>query len=464
MGLKQNWIALCLVSASIWIGSNLAGQVGGQVGGQAGGQLGPNPGNQVAPANMRPGLRPGRPDFGGQLNVIAPVFPQDFQQNTFAPVGGSASVDRSFQVPPTPQLQVEQASAYVRIKDITDIEGVRGFVVEGLGLVTGLAGTGGGGTLTRETLANLLEHDGLRLPPAVRAAIRNDNQFPTTSVSVVWVRAELPPFAYIGQDVDVTVSIVDDATSLQDGVLRQTFLYGLDNQKYIVASGNVSLGGFGAKGQAASVQKNSLTVGRIPNGGVVEQVIPYEEKIGERGYFTLQLRDKDMQTALEIAKTINRQFPQRAEVVGPREIVVRVPPNARPNVVNEFVNYVLEQRVRPSNNAKVVINERNGTIVVGAEVRLSQVAIKHGNITISTVENPQVSQPNPLAGGDTVVLPRTNVNVNEEQGTLNVLNSSSSLIDLVNSLNALGVTPKELSAILQELKRSGHLHAELLID
>lgn len=365
---------------------------------------------------------------------------------------------------PQPNIRMVAPPFSVRIKDITEIEGVRGNTITGLGLVVGLAGTGGQNPATREALLNVFENLGLRSTPQFRAAIANNQQVSTANISFVYVTAELPPFAYRGQKLDVTVSIADDATSLENGRLVLTYLRGVDEKEYALAGGSISLSGFGASGQAASVQKNALSSGRIPDGAVVEETLECEKKIGSEGYLRLMLRNRDMKTANRVAQAINQRFRNVAVVEDSRSIYVNVPNTRSPNVISQFVAEIQELRVTPDNRAKVIINERNGTIVIGEAVRLSRVAIKHGSITISTVESPQVSQPAPLSDGQTVVVPRTDLNVDETQTPLNIVEPTTSLADLVNALNSLGVTPRELSSILQELKRAGSLHGELTLD
>ena len=351
----------------------------------------------------------------------------------------------------------------VRIKDIVDIEGIRGNKIEGLGLVIGLRGTGGKHPKTRQFAFNLFENLGLRAPPEIRAAIRDDIQFNTESMSVVHVSAELPPFAYSGQKIDVSVAVMDGASSLQDGKLVLTSLSGIDDKVYALASGPISIGGFGASGAAASVQKNALTQGRIPSGATVEQTIcPF--KLGKNGFIKLHLRNADIETATRVANAINQFARNSAEVVNQRTVRVAVPRTSNQNEIFRHIAKIQALRVKPDSNARIVIDERSGTIVVGEEVRMSRVGIKYGNLTVTTAETPQVSQPAPFSRGQTSIVPRTELKVFEDKNALNILSPTETLVDLANSLNALGVSARELSTILQKIKSAGQLHGELIIE
>ena len=363
-----------------------------------------------------------------------------------------------------PRVQPTRRPLRVRIKDITDIEGIRVNKITGFGLVVGLNGTGGDTPDTRQFALNVLENYAMRTGPDIREAIRNNTQFRTDNVSVVVVSAELPAFPYPGQKIDVSVSIFDNGTSLQDGKLMTTALTGYDGKVYAVADGAISLGaGFGASGNAASVQKNALTTGRIPGGAIVEEKL-CEQKLGVNGFVNLFLRNADLETAIRVAKVVNEKFPEAAKVQNQRTIQIRVPNKLNQNQIHEYLAKIRSLSVTPDSSAKVVINERNGTIIVGENVRLSRIGIKFGNITVTTAESPQVSQPAPFSRGQTQVVPKTNLQVFEDRNALNVIDASQTLVDLAESLNALGVTAKEMSAILQEIKSAGQLHGELIFD
>ncbi len=349
-------------------------------------------------------------------------------------------------------------SAEVRVKDITSVAGVRTNQLVGMGLVTGLQGTGGKNPETRQFALNMLQRFGLRADPTVRAQLRNDSKLKTDSLSVVVVTAELPAFAKKGSTIDVTVSTFDDASSLQGGHLIMTPLIAVNEQVYAVASGPVSIGGFSFEGQAGSVQKNHPTSGRITGGATVEQETC--TPIGQDGIVRLLLQEADYETASRIAQSINLLHPESARVSDAGTVAVFIPASHQFDVPN-FLSLIGQLPVRPDVKAKVVINERTGTVVIGANVRLSPVLITHANLSVITAESPQVSQPAPFSQGDTVVVPRTDLEVIEEKRPVNVIEETATAGDLARALNALGVTPRDLSSIFQQLKASGALHAEL---
>jgi flagellar P-ring protein precursor FlgI len=276
---------------------------------------------------------------------------------------------------------------------------------------------------------------------------------------MVMVTAELPPFSRKGSTIDVTVSALD-AQSLQGGVLLPTPIDGLDGQTYAVAQGSLTIGGFGASGQAASATKNQLNVGRIPDGAIVER-----EALGEfhcNGLLRLLLRSPDHATAYAITKAINDKHPKTAATRDSGTIQVCVPDARMADIVG-FVGEIGLLEVTPDAPARVVINERTGTIVAGENVKISTVAVSHGNLQITTTETPQVSQPLPFSGGETVVVPRTTVDVEEQGGKMEILNKSATVADVARALNALGATPRDLISIFQNLKQAGALHAELVM-
>lgn len=351
---------------------------------------------------------------------------------------------------------VQPAQADVRIKDITTIEGVRTNKLTGMGLVTGLDGTGGRSPVTREFALNMLQRFGLRADPLQRLAIRNDARQRTDNLSVVTVTAELPIFAKRGSQIGVMVSAFDDAESLQGGVLINTPLFGVDNQVYALASGPVSVGGFSFEGQAASVQKNHPTTGR--SQAVVEQEVPFV--YGQLDCIHLLIRQPDFETARRISDAINHVISGSAITLDAGTVKVQVPPSRRFDPAG-FTAMVQSLRVDPDIDAKVIVNERTGTVVVGENVRLAKVAITHANLSVVTGESPEVAQPAPFSRGRTTVVPRTELDVVEEKEPITVLDEPATVGDLARALNALGVTPRDLSAIFQMLRESGALHAEL---
>ncbi|MGE0377908.1 MAG: flagellar basal body P-ring protein FlgI, partial [Planctomycetaceae bacterium] len=338
------------------------------------------------------------------------------------------------------------------------VSGVRENQLTGVGLVTGLNGTGGKNPETRQMALNLLQRFGLRADPLVRAQLRNDTRFKTENMAVVMVTADLPAFARKGSRLDVTVSTMDDASNLQGGILVMTPLVAVDGEVYATAAGALSTGGFSASGQAASVQKNHPTVGRIANGATVERETC--TPIGLDGHIQLLLQDPDYETASRIGHAISIAYGVVARVVDAGTVDVLIPPEFQADVPN-YLSLLGQLTVRPDAKARVIINERTGTVVIGENVRLSASLVAHANLTIVTAESPEVSQPAPFSEGETTEVPRTDIQVNEEKRQLSLLDRTATVGDLAAALNALGVTPRDLSSIFQHLKDSGALHAEL---
>ena len=350
------------------------------------------------------------------------------------------------------------AGADVRVKDITDLQGARNNQLYGLGLVVGLQGTGSKSLFTQQVAVDVLQK--LYVGSKITAETQTDNVFKSENISVVMVTTEIGPFARCGSRIDITVSVYDDAKSLQGGTLLLTPLRGVDGEVYAVAQGAVSIGGFAASGAAASVQKNHPTVGRIPSGAIVEH-----EARGEilcNGQLRLLLKEPDYATAQAIANVIGEKFPGTAATLDAGTVQVRVPPEYVNDVVL-FVSGIGALEVTPDVPARVVISERTGAVVAGSQVKISTVAIAQGNLVISTTEEPEVSQPAQFSKGRTTVVPRTNVGVKEQAGTLKVVPQTVTVTELARALNALGATPRDLILIFQLLKQAGALHAELVI-
>ncbi len=347
------------------------------------------------------------------------------------------------------------AEASSRIKDIVDVEGVRDNLLVGYGLVVGLNGTGDtlrNAPFTQQSLTAMLERLGVNT---------RGSQIKTANVAAVMVSANLPPFAPQGTRIDVTVSALGDATNLQGGVLLVTPLMGADGQVYAVSQGSVATGGFSAKGDASSVVRGVPTNGRIANGAVVEREIDF--KLADLKTLRLSLRNPDLTTSQRVASAINTFLGNAAAVANnPTTVQLTVPPSYAGNVVNLLTD-IEQLRVEPDLAARVVIDESSGVIVMGQDVRVSKVAIAQGNLTISVTETPQVSQPAPFSNtGQTVVVPRTSVNVEESKGRkLAMVDGSISLKELVDGLNALGVSPRDMITILQAIKAAGALQAEI---
>ncbi len=347
------------------------------------------------------------------------------------------------------------AAQQVRIKDIADVEGVRDNQLVGYGLVVGLNGTGDrlrSAVFTRQSLVGMLERLGVNTRD-------NERQLDTRNVAAVMVTANLPPFARPGSRIDISVSALGDATNLTGGTLLVTPLLGADGEVYAVAQGAIATGAISARGAGASVTRGVPTSGRIANGAIVEREVPFQ--LASRDRIRLALRNPDLTTARRIAAAINGSM--RGDVAQASDSrTVTVALGGRSPV--EFLSRIEQLRVEPDQVARVVIDEASGTIVMGANVRVSTVAIAQGNLTIRVTETPQVSQPNAFGQGETVVVPRTNIEVDDQrERRLGIVPQSVTLQDLVRNLNSLGVGPRDMITILQAIKAAGALQAELEI-
>jgi flagellar P-ring protein precursor FlgI len=342
-----------------------------------------------------------------------------------------------------------------RLKDLMEVEGVRGNYLVGYGVVVGLKGTGDGDQtkFTVQSVVNMLEKFGVRVPK---------EQVKLKNAAAVMVTAYLPPNVKPGQRIDVQVSAIGDAKSLQGGTLLLTPLIGPDGQVYAVAQGPVSIGGFAAGGAGAQVAVNHPTVGRVPNGAIVEREVPAGD-LNSLDRLTLSLRTADFTTAQRVAEALNQYLRGNyAKAVDMKTIELEVPKNYRGRVV-PLLAEIGNLEVRPDIPARVVIDERTGTVVIGENVRISKVAVAHGNLSVEVRETPQVVQPFPFGQGETVVVPRTEVKAKEEKARIVVLEEGATLGELVRALNAVGATARELIAVLQAIKEAGALHAELVI-
>ncbi len=350
-------------------------------------------------------------------------------------------------------LAVTSAHATSRIKDLANIEGVRQNQLIGYGLVVGLNGTGD--TLnnipfTKQSLQAMLERMGVNIRGA---NIRTGN------VAAVMVTGNLPAFSTQGTRMDVTVSALGDAKSLMGGTLLVTPLLAADGNVYAVAQGSLAIGGFAAQGDAASITRGVPTVGRIANGAIIEREIDFA--LNRLPNVRLALRNADFTTAKRIASAVNDYLGTRsAEPVDPSTVTLSVPAEFKGNVV-ALLTEIEQLQVEPDQAAKIVIDERSGIIVMGRDVRVATVAIAQGNLTITVSEAPQVSQPNPLSRGRTVVVPRTQVGVQEDGKKLAVVKNGVSLQQLVDGLNALGIGPRDMIAILQAIKAAGAIEADI---
>lgn len=353
-----------------------------------------------------------------------------------------------------PPLAAAPAAAQsVRLKDIADVEGVRDNQLVGYGLVVGLAGTGDRlrtAIFTRQSLVGMLERLGVNTRD-------NEAKLDTRNVAAVMVTANLPPFARPGSRIDIAVSALGDASNLMGGTLLVSPMMGADGEVYAVAQGAVATGAVSARGAAGSVTRGVPTSARVANGAIVEREIPYA--LAGRSTVRLSLRNPDLTTARRMAAAVNRAANAPvATATDPRTVVLALA--GRDPVA--FLAEIEQLRVEPDQTARVVIEEASGTIVMGSQVRVSTVAIAQGNLTIRVTETPQVSQPNPLSNGETTVVPRTNIEVDDQaERRVGVLRGGVSLQELVRGLNALGVGPRDLISILQAIKAAGALQSEL---
>ncbi|GAB4353670.1 MAG: flagellar basal body P-ring protein FlgI [Methylohalobius crimeensis] len=345
-----------------------------------------------------------------------------------------------------------------RIKDLAAIAGVRNNQLIGYGLVVGLNGTGDNTTnikFTGQSLRNMLTRLGVNLPPGINLRTKN--------VAAVSVHAVLPPFAKPGQNIDVTVSSLGDADSLRGGSLLMTPLKGVDGQVYAIAQGDLLVGGLSASGRDGSrITVNVPSAGRIPAGATVEQTVP--TPFGDAKYLTLNLHQPDFTTAQHIAGAINRVLgPNTANPLDSASIRVSAPQDPGQKV--SFLSMIENLSVEPGEaSAKVIVNSRTGTVVISRHVRVQPAAVSHGNLVVTIRENPEVSQPEPFSrGGTTQVVPRSDVQIEEEGKHMFVFDPGVSLNELVRAVNQVGAAPSDLVAILEALKSAGALQAEMIV-
>lgn len=345
----------------------------------------------------------------------------------------------------------------IRLKDISRIQTQRSNQLYGVGLVQGLAGTGDGQQfpLTVELLRTVFKN--LNINSAVSLRTKN--------LAAVFITVEIPAFAKNGDKLDVTVASMGDAKSLQGGILLQTPLQGADGQVYAVAQGPISIGGFSAGQGGNRVSKNHPTVGRIPNGAIVEEEIPTNLE-SSPGMITLNLRNDDFGTCVKVAQAINKKLGEGTAIaLDAKSVQIRVPLEFT-NRLPELIAEIETLRVNPDAPARIVINERTGTVVIGANVRILPVAIAHSNLTIDIQKDFLVSQPAPFGprGSETVVVPQNTVKVEETRAEVAEFNAGVTLGELVKALNALRMTARDIVAILQAIKDTGALQGELVIQ
>ncbi len=342
-----------------------------------------------------------------------------------------------------------------RIKDLASVEGVRSNQLIGYGLVVGLPGTGEkNNAFTEQTFRTMLNNFGIKVPDNIKPKIKD--------VAPVAIHADLPPFSKQGQTIDVTVSAIGEAKSLRGGTLLQTFLKGLDGRVYAVAQGSLVVGGLGAEGADGSkVVVNTPTVGRIANGATVEREVPNSFSQGDT--ITFNLNRPDFTTARRLADVVNDLVgPNTAQAMDATSIKVFAPRDPAQRV--SYLSTIENLEVDPaSESAKIIVNSRTGTIVIGSEVKLRPAAISHGGLTVTIAENQQVSQPNPLAGGQTAVTNNSTINVQQDPGRMFKLDTGATLDDLVRAVNQVGVAPGDLMAILEALQQAGAIQGQLVI-
>jgi flagellar P-ring protein FlgI len=341
-----------------------------------------------------------------------------------------------------------------RLKDLARIKGVRNNQLVGYGLVVGLDGTGDKAPFTNQTFRNMMEQFGITLPPGASLGLAN--------VAAVTVTAMLPPFAKSGQEMDITVSSIGNADSLRGGTLLMTPLKGADDQVYAMAQGNLAVGGFGAGGADGSrITVNVPSVGRIPNGATIEREVSSPFTKGDT--ITFNLLRPDFTTARRVVEAINSNLgPDMAYAHDATSVSVRAPRDPSQRV--SFLSILENMNVEPAEEAaKVVINSRTGTIVVGKNVQVTAAAVTHGNLTVTIQENPEVQQPNPFTDADAVVEPNAQIAITQEPARMFQFGPAVTLNQIVQAVNQVGAAPGDVMAVLEALKQAGALRAELIV-
>ncbi|KZK83351.1 Flagellar P-ring protein precursor [Pseudovibrio sp. Ad13] len=354
-------------------------------------------------------------------------------------------------------LSFDSASALVRIKDITDLRGMRSNQLVGYGIVIGLNGSGDtmrNSPFTEQSLQSMLERMGVNV---------RESNLRSRNVAAVVVTAELPPFIGNGARIDVSVGSLGDAASLQGGTLLVTPLMGADGNVYAVAQGSVSVSGFAAAGDAGSLTQGVPTAGSVSNGALIEKTLP--DYFSSLPQLVLELKNPDFKTAVRVTDAINAFSLNRYGLKLASELDYRSVQVQRPAGISSvrFISQIEGLMVQPDTPARVVVDERTGTVVIGQNVRISTVAVTHGNLTVRVSERPEVSQPSPFAQqGETTVVPRTDIDVVQEDGQLQLIGGTD-LQTLVRGLNRIGLKPSGIIAILQAIKQAGALQATLVV-
>lgn len=355
------------------------------------------------------------------------------------------------------QSEIFTAGDSVRVKDIANVQGARPNQISGVGLVVGLPGTGDSQqmAITNTVLENVIQRAN-NFPPSELL-----NQIQSRNVALVMVTAQLPPFMKPGQGVDVTVASLGDAKSITNGVLLQTPMKGADGKTYVVAQGPISTGGFTASANGSSTTKNNVLVGRVPNGGIVEREVPVTV-VDNTGYMYINLVNPDFATASRACDAINRSGLAVATALDAGTVRCYVTSVYRDRIP-ELIARIEQITLRPDHVAKVVIEERTGTIVLGANTRIDPVAISHGKLVVKIETKTNVSQPAPFSNGQTVVTQDSTVKADEDPAHTVLFRSGTTLGTLIRALNDLGVTPREMISIVQDIKSAGALNAQLEI-
>jgi flagellar P-ring protein precursor FlgI len=350
-------------------------------------------------------------------------------------------------------LMVSDAARAERIKEIASIAGVRNNQLIGYGIVVGLDGTGENMPFTTQSMVNMLSRMGVTLPPGQTMQFKN--------AAAVMVTTDLPPFARIGQPIDVTISSIGSAKSLRGGTLVMTPLKGADGNVYAMAQGNVVVSGAGASAGGSKATVNHLAVGRIANGATVEREVPMT--VGQGDLASFELRRTDFGTAQRMVDAINKAMGQgTASASDGRQVLVKMPGNPDERVA--FLGAVENLNVIPMQmSAKVIVNARTGSVVMNQAVKLDTCAVAHGNLSVSVTADNQVSQPGALSGGGTAATTNASIDIKQEGGALMEVKAGANLADIVKALNAIGANPQDLIAILQAMKMAGALRAELEI-
>ena len=344
-----------------------------------------------------------------------------------------------------------------RVKDLAHVAGIRSNQLVGYGLVVGLDGTGDQTSqtpFTVQSMKTMLQQFGITVPSNINPKMKN--------VAAVAIHAELPAFAKVGQTIDITVSSIGNSKSLRGGTLLMAPLKGANGQVYAIAQGDLLVSGLNATGgDGSSITVNIPSVGRIPNGATVERVVNTSFMSDE--YITLNLNQSDFTTANRLSKAINMTVgPGTAQAIDPTSVQVTAPENPGQRVA--FASLIENIELEPGEAAaKVIVNSRTGTVVIGSKVRISPAAVSHGNLVVTISENPQVSQPAALSNGQTVINPQSGVDVAQEDSRMFLFNSGATLDELVRAVNRVGAAPGDLVAILEALKHAGALHAELIV-